>query len=380
MVTWILVITAVLWLAWSNGANDNFKGVATLYGCGAAGYRQALLWATIATAAGSLASIVLAASLVQVFSGHGLIPESLQGTGALALAVGAAAGATIFLATVLGLPTSTTHALFGALVGVGFVASPTQLDWSVVGSNFAQPLLAGPLLAIAITVALYPLLRVSRRTLGVTRETCLCIDGCETRLVFVPESAGPARISSAARGALPVLTIDGQAACAERYQGRLVGVDAHSAVTAVHYFSGASVCFARSVNDTPKIAALLLLAGPAVMNEAGLLLIAAAMIIGGLMQSRRVAETMSRRITGLNPGQGLTANLVTAALVLVASRMGLPVSTTHVSCGSIFGIGLVSGDCRWKTVAQIGLAWVTTLPLALLLGAFFFSLASRVGI
>ena len=93
------------------------------------------------------------------------------------------------------------------------------------------------------------------------------------------------------------------------------------------------------------------------------------MTAGGLLQSRRVAETMSRRITDLNPGQGLTANLTTAALVLGASRLGLPVSTTHVSCGTIFGIGVVGGGARWRTIGQILLTWVTTLPLGFLLGA-----------
>ncbi len=98
-----------------------------------------------------------------------------------------------------------------------------------------------------------------------------------------------------------------------------------------------------------------------------------AMILGGLWNSRRVAETMSLRITNLTPGQGLSANLVTALLVLFASSIGLPVSTTHVSCGSIFGIGMANQTCRWKTVAEISAAWVTTLPMAgLVSGILYF--------
>ncbi|KKL46625.1 hypothetical protein LCGC14_2343710, partial [marine sediment metagenome] len=100
-----------------------------------------------------------------------------------------------------------------------------------------------------------------------------------------------------------------------------------------------------------------------------LALLAGAMALGGWVQSRKVAETMSRKITALNPGQGLTANLVTSGLVLVASHLGMPVSTTHVSCGSIFGIGLVSRQTRWKTVSQIAVTWLTTLPLGAVLGA-----------
>jgi PiT family inorganic phosphate transporter len=82
-----------------------------------------------------------------------------------------------------------------------------------------------------------------------------------------------------------------------------------------------------------------------------------------------VAETLSRRITALNHGQGLTANLVTAGLVLGASHLGLPVSTTHVSTGAIFGIGAVNGQRNWRTIARILLTWIVTLPLGLALGA-----------
>ena len=65
----------------------------------------------------------------------------------------------------------------------------------------------------------------------------------------------------------------------------------------------------------------------------------------------------------MNPGQGFTANLVTAVLVAGASRFGLPVSTTHVSVGSLFGIGVVNRTARARTIATILLAWVTTLPI-----------------
>jgi PiT family inorganic phosphate transporter len=74
----------------------------------------------------------------------------------------------------------------------------------------------------------------------------------------------------------------------------------------------------------------------------------------------------------MNPGQGFTANLVTALLVTMASRFGLPVSTTHVSVGALFGIGVVNGTARWRMILTILLAWITTLPLgAALAGATY---------
>ncbi|MGH8480986.1 MAG: inorganic phosphate transporter, partial [Nevskiaceae bacterium] len=127
--------------------------------------------------------------------------------------------------------------------------------------------------------------------------------------------------------------------------------------------------FARGVNDTPKIVALVLLAAPVVGGLAAFPAVAIAMAAGGLLGARRVAQTMSKKITAMNPGQGLTANLITSALVLAASPLGLPLSTTHVSCGALFGIGAVTRQARWKTIAGILAAWLVTLPLAAVLGA-----------
>ena len=89
-----ILIAAVLWLAWSNGANDNFKGVATLYGSGTTTFRRALIWATAAMVLGSVASVYLATVLVKRFSGAGMVPAELIDSAWL-IAVSASAAATI---------------------------------------------------------------------------------------------------------------------------------------------------------------------------------------------------------------------------------------------------------------------------------------------
>jgi PiT family inorganic phosphate transporter len=88
------------------------------------------------------------------------------------------------------------------------------------------------------------------------------------------------------------------------------------------------------------------------------------MLAGGVFNARRVADTMSHKITSLSHDQGLSANLVTAFLVIFASKLGMPVSTTHVSVGSLFGIGLVSGKANTNVIASIALSWLLTLPCA----------------
>ncbi len=142
------------------------------------------------------------------------------------------------------------------------------------------------------------------------------------------------------------------------------------------FTSSGAVGFARGLNDSPKIVALLLAAdvAGALHPNLSLTLIAGIMAIGGILNARKVAETMSKKITRMSPGQGFAANLVASVLVAFASRLGLPVSTTHVTVGSLFGIGVVNGTARAKTVLSILLAWVTTLPLGAALAALVYVL------
>jgi inorganic phosphate transporter, PiT family len=88
---------------------------------------------------------------------------------------------------------------------------------------------------------------------------------------------------------------------------------------------------------------------------------------------------MSHKITRIRTGPGVAASLSTAVLVIAASRFGVPVSTTHVSNGSLFGIGMVTSELRWKMMATVLVAWVTTLPLGAALGGLAFALLSRLG-
>src|SRR5258706_7153802 len=110
----ILIVLATVFLAYANGANDNFKGVATLYGSGTTTYRKALAWATVCTLAGSFSVLIVSQGLIAKFSGRGLVADQVAATPNFSMTVGLAAALTVFLATQLGLPISTTHALTGA--------------------------------------------------------------------------------------------------------------------------------------------------------------------------------------------------------------------------------------------------------------------------
>jgi PiT family inorganic phosphate transporter len=351
------VVFAVLFVAYANGANDNFKGVATLFGSGTTGYRGALAWGTLTTFAGSLTAVILSAQLVAKFSGKGLVPDSLIGSPQFVGAVALAAAVTVILATLLSFPISTTHALTGALVGAGLVQGHGDVQFAALGKGFFLPLLVSPLAAMALTVVLYPALHGLRLLSGVKRETCVCLNE-----KWVPVALGPGGAATALPAGVELST------CQERYQGAILAVTAQSALNVAHYLSAGAVSFARGLNDTPKIVALLI-AAQAMGLKWGMVLVGISMAVGAVIHARKIAETMAHKITTMNHGQGFVSNLVTAGLVLVASRFGMPVSTTHVSCGSLFGIGAVTGRARWKTIGGVLLAWVVTLPLSSLLAA-----------
>ncbi|MEX0701931.1 MAG: inorganic phosphate transporter [Planctomycetales bacterium] len=357
-----IILAAVVCLAWANGANDNFKGVATLYGSGTAGYRRALAWGTVTTLAGSLCAVFLAGTLLAKFSGNGLVADESTRSASYGAAVALGAGLTVLLASRLGMPISTTHGLVGALVGAGWAAG-SPIVWAKLGSGFFAPLLLSPFCAAAAVAVLYPALRSIRRRLGISATTCLCV-GRET-IEVIP--AGDAALAVARVTELSARVGDA-VTCRSGYAGRVLGIEAGPVLDGLHYLSAGVVSFARGLNDAPKIAAVLLLASP--LGGAGsVALVAVAMAAGGWLGARRVADTMGHRVTEMNHGQGFAANAITGVLVLAASPLGLPVSTTHVSCGALFGIGAATGQGSPNTIARILLAWVTTLPLAAACGA-----------
>ncbi len=369
----ILLLLAAGFLAYSNGANDNCKGVASLFGSGVASYRTAIWWATATTFAGSVCSIYLAQTLLSKFSGKGLVPDATVSSTTFILAVAIGAGATVILATVTGFPISTTHGLTGAMVGSGLVAAGAQVNFAALQSSFVLPLLVSPLLALTLGALLYLGLRLARLRLGITKEWCICI-GQEERLVAIPQPTALIALQPAP----PKLSVSVgvEAHCTQKYAGSFFGTNCQKAVDAVHFFSAGLVSFARGLNDTPKIAALLLIV-QTFNIQVSMVMLALAMAGGGLLNARRVADTMSHRITGMNSGQGLAANLATGMLVVMASRYGLPVSTTHVSVGALFGIGLTTRQANYRVGSQILMSWLMTLPCAAAIAAAVYWFANR---
>ncbi|MBL4871360.1 MAG: anion permease [Robiginitomaculum sp.] len=306
----ILFFCVVAALAFANGANDNFKGVATLWGGGDLTYRQAWFVANGATLLGAILAVYLGAEVAKTFSGKGVVNAEVLNSCDFALAFAAGAALTVLLATVFRYPISTTHSILGSLAGAGVALAYGEVNLQPLLNKGAIPLLMSPLIAASLTYVLWKM-----------REKLF-------KPVFTSK---------------PAKTIS----------------------KPMHILSGTAVCFSRAVNDTPKIASIALLGGAAGISHITVYAaIGIVMTIGGMMFVKRIAEVMCCEITDMNAAEGLTANLVTAFLVIFASKLGLAVSTTHVSVGALFGIGIENGSAHKKKIFEILLSWVLTLPIA----------------
>ncbi len=373
----LALFTLLLALAFANGTNDVSKAIATLVGSGIANYRTAIVWGTAWTVLGACTASLVATAMVKTFS-SGLITPGTATPPILALAVLLGAMSWVLIASRTGLPVSTTHALTGAIVGAGVAAFAGEaLIWSAIGKKIALPLFLSPLLALILSVLLHPTLRrVAARWEG----ACLCLIPSSRALVTIDAKGMTRTLFQPIGAGQPVVAVPNQC---DRVglKGLSVGLES------VHWISSGLASFARGVNDAPKIAAMVLLGTAAtswpsptfqVMTFIG---VAAAMGLGSYLGGLRVTEVLAEKVTTMDHAEGLSANLTTSSLVLISATMGLPVSTTHVSSSAIIGIGLVKGvdAVQWKTVRNMVLAWIVTLPAAGLLAWLAYFLLLRIG-
>jgi PiT family inorganic phosphate transporter len=366
----VLLFVAACFLAYSNGANDNFKGVATLFGSGTTNYKKAITWATATTFAGSIAAIFLAEALVKNFSGKGLVPNELIQNPVFAISVAIGAALTVLLATKIGMPISTTHALVGGLFGAGIMAIGSGFNFVKLGNTFLIPLILSPFMAAILSMIAYLFLRKFRKLLRVSKTSCVCISETQS----IPRMADNSLTMKVVSG---IEIVRCKNNCATSYTGHFFGITAQKVLDTLHFISAGVVSFARGLNDTPKIVGLLIII-QAIDIKWGMIAIAITMALGGLLNAKKVGITMSKKITPMNHGQGFTANMITGLLVTTASIHGLPVSTTHVSVGSIFGIGTVTKKANRSMISKILLSWVLTLPMAAALSASIYMLLESI--
>lgn len=368
--TTALVVAATAALACANGANDVAKAVATLVGSRAATDRQARAWGAICAGTGAVVAALVAGAMATTMTGSFLSAGASRPSAVVAPLIGAAAW--IGLATRWGLPVSTTHAIVGALVGTSLAQEgPGGVAWSAMGRSVVLPLLLSPAAALVSTWLVLRAVRMRRSARS--PAACVCVGA-----VPVPRWQ-PAGGAFAVTGAvLPAWTVAMGAVdeCRRRFPDALAVSVPH-----LHWLSSGAVGFARGLNDAPKLAAIaawtLAPAHPASPPAWLFALVAGAMLAGGLAAGRRVTRRLAWEIAPIDDRDGLVANLVTAALVALGALLGLPMSTTHVSAGSLAGVGTARGTVAKArgTLQDVGLAWVASVPAAAGLAALAVGLA-----
>lgn len=363
----LMAFVLVVFLAFANGANDVSKGIATLVGSGVTSYRKAILWGTAWTMVGGCLAVTFSLAIVQTFS-DGILAGVVSNSPRLPLSVIIGATVWVLLASRFGLPVSTTHAIIGAVCGATFFASGVEgVQWDTLLHKVVYPLLLSPVLALALTFLSLP---IYQRLLSGWPGYCVCVRPVKVVLA-APQGGKLFRI-------LPsepeVQTFSGSV---EQCQGES-GVVFTVTLNSFHWFTSGLVSLARGLNDAPKIVALMVALGllgwtglSQMTTTWGFVLVALGMGAGSWAAGLRVTEVLAERVVRMDALHGFTANITTAILVIFSTKLGFPVSTTHVSTGAILGTGLHqgSGHVRWNVVGEILLAWIVTIPGTGLLAA-----------
>lgn len=346
-------------LGFVNGMNDVSKGIATLSGSGESSLSGAVGWGSVWTALGSASGIFWGGALLKTIQ-TGIFEKNISLSISADLAVVVASIGWVLLASLRGWPVSTTHAIVGGLIGAGIAtAGAKHIAWGHTLRSIALPLLFSPFIAIFLG---YAATAVLLRTVGPLGRYKICLFPVPGRIAVI--TGQTAAMEAPVAESCTVCDVDSRAA--EMHAGLRID-DGH-----VHWITSGLLSYARGLNDTPKFIAVVLpiTVAMAGMNfpPGGLFLVAAIAIgAGSWFGGRKVTTVLSFKITRMNRHQGLLANAISAFLVIFASRLGLPVSTTHVSAGAIMGVGVTGkGGVARHTVKTMVVAWLVTVPASAL--------------
>lgn len=318
--TLVAVVLVALFFDFTNGFHDTANAIATIVSTKALSARKAVIGAAVLNLIGAFLSLSVAATIA-----HGIVtPEAITLHTVLAGLVGAIVWNLITWR--IGLPSSSSHALVGGLIGAGIAASGVgAVEWWSMIDKIAIPSLLSPFVGlVGAGLILYLCTKLLRKHWWQSKEKL------------------------------------------------------HRSYRRLQLFSGGFVALMHGTNDAQKtmgiIALALLAANPGSEFHVPIWVIvssAVAMALGTYMGGWKIVHTMGERITKLDPDQGFAAQTSTAATLAATSYFGLPVSTTHTISGSIVGAGAARSrsSVNWKVIKHILVAWVVTIPSAAVIGA-----------
>jgi len=343
MIILVLLIGTALAFDFTNGFHDTGNAMATSIATRALKPKTAVLLAGVLNLVGAFLSVEVAITVttavlrVQDFKTGQLLPDIDPSTGLTIIFAGLIGGILWNLLTWLfGIPSSSSHALFGGLIGAGLAAlGLAGVNWSGVTAKVLIPAVAAPVIAgIVAACGTWLVYRVTRKVLPRRRE----------------EGFRWGQIATASLVALAHGTNDAQ---------KTMGVIALALITTGH------------------------LTGD--VKEDGLPVwiifsCAVAIALGTYIGGWRVIRTLGKGLVEIESPQGLAAEASSAAIILSSSAAGMALSTTHVATGSILGsgVGKPGAQVRWAVAGRMAVAWLVTLPAAALVGALSFLLSHGV--
>jgi PiT family inorganic phosphate transporter len=401
----ILAIIFGLYMTWGVGANDLANAMGTSVGAGAVTMKQAICIAIVFEFLGA----VLAGGHVTTTIRKEIIdPSSIIGNPEILvygmLASLLASAVWLMVASAKGWPVSTTHSIVGALVGFALVGiGPEAVYWkkitSVVLSWIVSPVVGGTisfLLVMSTRILIFntdnPLKNAKRYA-----PAYIFLVGFIISLVTIFQGLNHLHINlSTAQSFLLAICFGlltafiGWCFVHNIKEDKEANRDFNFAsvekvFTPMMLFTACSMAFAHGSNDVANgigpMAAVISIVGSGgeVLQKSALplwilLLGGCGIVLGLITMGYKVMQTIGKKITELTPSRGFCAELAAAITVVIASRTGMPVSTTHVLVGAVLGVGLARGvgALDLRVVFNIIISWLITLPIGAGLAMLFF--------
>jgi len=401
----IMAIVFGLYMTWGIGANDVANAMGTSVGSGAITVKQAILIAAIFEFAGAF----IAGGTVTKTIRKGIIdPSSITGSPELLvygmLAALLAAAIWLMIASTRGWPVSTTHSIVGAIVGFAVAGIGMHaVNWAKIGQIVASwlvsPLLGG-VIALVLMLSIRKLILNADNPFAQAKKWgpfYVFLVGFIVSLVTMFKGLKHLKLEFTMTESIIAAVVFGLVcAVIGRMMINKVKVD-ENADREFHYasvekafvpmmiFTACAMAFAHGSNDVANgigpLAAVVSIVehNGEVAQKADLpiwilVLGGVGIVVGLATMGWKVMQTIGTKITELTPTRGYCATLAAATTVVLASKTGLPVSTTHIAVGAVMGVGLARGlgALDLRVIGNIVVSWVVTLPAGGILAAIFF--------
>ncbi len=405
LTTIVLAVAAIagLYMAWNIGANDVANAMGTSVGSGALTLRGAIIVAAIFEFGGAM----LAGGTVTKTIRKGIVDMDALGGDPMVIAIGMtccliAAALWLNIATYAGWPVSTTHSIVGAVMGFGLIAGGFEaVNWSmmvkIAASWVISPLLGGLLGYFGFGFIKDRILNVHRPLLALRGWGPIMVFPIFAILTLSVLFKGlkPLKLDMGLGPSLGIAMAVGLLASflsvpLLRRATRIASEDkdehtyrAERVFLVLQVMTACFVAFAHGSNDVANAVGPMAAVFGATSGQLGaevavpyrvLLIGALGIVVGLATYGYKIMATIGKKITELTPSRGFAAEFGAATTIVMASKLGLPVSTTHTLVGAVIGVGFARGigAINTKVVSGIILSWFITVPFTAILAAGLF--------